>query len=109
MGSASPYSIASSSRRSDSIVYRGQSIESALPVMLKVPHSRHPKQMQRLKNEYEIGGVLEGVGVLRPIALELFQGSPALVLEDFGGESLEELLGAPVPVQQFLPLAIRIA
>jgi predicted ATPase/GAF domain-containing protein len=34
---------------------------------------------------------------------------PALVLEDFGGRSLEGLLGAPMAMDIFLPLAIKIS
>jgi predicted ATPase/signal transduction histidine kinase len=34
---------------------------------------------------------------------------PALVLEDFGGQSLDALLGTPMEIESFLELAIRIA
>ena len=108
MDTAPLYSIASSSRRGDSTVYRGSMSGFERPVLVKVPRSPHPKQVQRLRNEYEIGGVLAGAAVLRPIALEMFQGSPALVLEDFGGESLEARCHAALPAGEFLPLAAAI-
>ena len=56
-----------------------------------------------------MGMSLDLPSVVRPLGLETYQGMPALVLEDFGGKPLDRLLGAPMPVERFLELAIRIA
>ncbi|OJT23995.1 hypothetical protein BO221_17810 [Archangium sp. Cb G35] len=80
------------------------------PVLLKVIDSKRgrPQDLERLKHELEIGKALDVRGITRPLALETYEGLPVLVLEDFGGESLEHLLGAPMDAGRFLPLALRI-
>jgi predicted ATPase/signal transduction histidine kinase len=80
------------------------------PVVLKVldPRRSRPKDLDRLKHEYEIGRLLDAPTVVRPLALETYQGMPVLVLEDFGGDSLDQRMGTPMPVDRFLPLAIGI-
>jgi predicted ATPase/signal transduction histidine kinase len=92
-------------------LYRALRSTDGCPVVLKVldPRRSHPKDVERLRHEHEIGELLTTPAVVRPLALVTYQGMPALVLEDFGGRSLDHLLGAPMPVDRFLPLAIRIA
>ena len=81
------------------------------PVILKVldPRRSRPRDIERLKHEYEIGKMLDSGAAVKPLALETYQGMPALILEDFGGQSLDRLLGTPMAVDRFLPLAVRIA
>ncbi|WP_437917135.1 AAA family ATPase [Sorangium sp. So ce302] len=82
-----------------------------LPVILKVldPRRSRPQDIERLKNEYAIGKPLDHEAVVAPLALETHEGLPALVMEDFGGESLDHLIGAPMDAERFLELAVRIA
>ena len=63
--------------------------------MLKVLDPKHnrPRDVDRLRNEYELGRTLKGLAVVEPLALSSFQGLPALELEDFDGESLDRLVG----------------
>lgn len=93
------------------VVYRAVRNVDRCPVVLKVLDPRHsrPRDLERLKHEYEIGKLLAAPTVVKPLALETYQGMPALVLEDFGGQPLEGLLGAPMAVERFLTLAVRIA
>ena len=93
------------------VVYRAVRNVDRCPVVLKVLDPRHsrPKDFERLKHEYEIGKLLAAPTVVKALALETHQGMPALVLEDFGGRCLDGLLGTPMAVESFLPLAIRIA
>ncbi|WP_437873533.1 sensor histidine kinase [Sorangium sp. So ce363] len=81
------------------------------PVVLKVldPRRSRPQDIERLKNEYAIGKLLDHDAIVAPLALETHEGLPALVMEDFGGESLDHLLGAPMNPARFLDLAVRIA
>ena len=81
------------------------------PVILKVldPQRCREHDRERLRHEYEIGASLDVPAIVRPLALGTYQGMPALVLEDFGGQPLDLLLGEPMPVERFLDLAIRIA
>jgi serine/threonine protein kinase len=98
-------------RMSDrSVLYRGNRTGDGRPVVIKVLAAQHrPQQRERLKNDYELGRMLDLPGVVRPMALETYQGLPALVMEDFGGVSLDTLLGAPMEPGRFLRLAIDIA
>ncbi|MDI1451516.1 ATP-binding sensor histidine kinase [Polyangium sp. 6x1] len=91
-------------------VYRGRRDADQRRVVIKVldPRRCRPRDLERLKNEYEIGRALDIAAVARPLALEFFDGSPALVTEDAGSVSLRDLLGAPMSVERFLPLAVAI-
>jgi len=112
MTSPSPYTITESlSHGGRAVVYRAIRNADGCPVVLKVldPRRRRPQDLEQLKLEYEIGTRLASPAVVRPLALETYQGMPALVLEDFGGEALDTLLGAPMTVERFLSLAIGIA
>ncbi|MBZ4421619.1 ATP-binding sensor histidine kinase [Myxococcus sp. RHSTA-1-4] len=76
--------------------------------VLEPEHSR-PEDLERLRREYEVGRALAGLAVVEPLALSTFEGRPALELEDFPGAPLEKLVGAPMPVGDFLRLAVRLA
>jgi predicted ATPase/signal transduction histidine kinase len=62
----------------------------------------------RLDREYAVGRAIDSPLVVKTFAQTTFDGRPALVLEDFGGHSLEQLLVAPLPPGELLPLAIAI-
>jgi predicted ATPase/signal transduction histidine kinase/tRNA A-37 threonylcarbamoyl transferase component Bud32 len=113
MSSSVPYTITESlAHGSRSTLYRAIRSADGCSVVLKVldPQRSRPKDLERLQNEFEIGRLLDSTAVVKPLALETYQGMPALVLEDFGGRSLGELLGgAPMPMDRFLPLAMAIA
>ncbi|MEW5854789.1 MAG: AAA family ATPase [Myxococcota bacterium] len=68
-----------------------------------------PKALERLKSEYELGRMLDTRAVVKPLALDAYQGMPTLVMEDFGGQSLDQFLGAAMDVELFLRLAVEIA
>jgi predicted ATPase/signal transduction histidine kinase/tRNA A-37 threonylcarbamoyl transferase component Bud32 len=80
-------------------------------VVLKVldPKRSRPRDVDQLRHEYEIGQSLKGLGIVEPLALSTYQGLPALELEAFAGESLDRLVGQPMPIAGFLALASRIA
>jgi predicted ATPase/signal transduction histidine kinase len=80
-------------------------------VVLKVldPEHTRPRDVDQLRNEYELGPTLKGLAAVEPLALSSFQGLPALELEDFHGVSLAELVGEPMPIGDFLRLAAQIA
>ncbi|WP_187346024.1 hypothetical protein [Sorangium cellulosum] len=58
-------------------------------VILRVldPRRSRPQDLERLRHEYAIGTMLSHEAVVAPLALETYEGLPALVVEDFGGES----------------------
>ena len=107
-----PYAITETLHEgSRSTLLRAVRTTDGRPALLKVldPRRSGPDDIDRLKHEYAIGKMLDIRSIVRPIALETYDGLPALVMEDFGGESLDRLLGAPLEIERFLQLAVRIA
>jgi predicted ATPase/signal transduction histidine kinase/tRNA A-37 threonylcarbamoyl transferase component Bud32 len=78
---------------SNSVVYRGRRVEDNQPVIFKVlkQDCLNPLQLTRYKQEYEIIRNLEHQGIIK--VYDLQQGNfLMMILEDFGGESLKNLL-----------------
>ena len=76
---------------SRTLVYRGRSQPGNHPVVVKLLKSEYPtfKELVQFRNQYAITKDLTLPGVVRPIALEAFRNSYALVMEDEGYISLE--------------------
>ncbi len=93
-------------------VYRAVRELDDCPVIIKILRKKNPgsHEVGRLKREYEITRGLSSAEVVRAYALEKYDGvGPALILEDFGGESLRKLLRKrAVPPLPFLRIAIRL-
>jgi len=63
----------------------------------------------RDRREYELLASLDLPGVVRAYGLEIYQGKPTLILEDFGGKSLDELMTErPLSLTDCLDLASKI-
>ncbi|MDI1478403.1 AAA family ATPase [Polyangium sp. y55x31] len=94
----------------DTLVYRARRKEDDRPVVLKVLRGDHasPRALGRLYHEYEIAGTMDDSAVVKPCAIDALDGQPALILEDFGGQSLDRLLDGPMPLERFFPLALRM-
>ena len=92
-------------------MYRAVRIVDGRAVILKVLDPKHnrPREVDRLRNEYELGRTLKGLAVVEPLALSSFQGLPALELEDFHAQPLDRFVGHPMPIDVFLGLAARVA
>lgn len=95
---------------SDTLLYRGVRQDDGLPVVLKILRRDHesPRALGRLRHEYEVGKRLPAKVIVKPYALEALDDQVALVLEDFGGRSLDRLLDGPMPLDRFFPLALRL-
>ena len=80
-------------------------------ILLKVLESERSgaHDIERLRNEYDIGRALRGSPVLETLGLGIFEGRPALELAAFEGRSLDQLVRAPMPVGDFLRVAISLA
>ncbi|WP_437973989.1 AAA family ATPase [Sorangium sp. So ce295] len=98
-------------RGADTILYRARREEDGLPVVLKALRRDHasPRALGRLQHELEIARALESPVVVKAHGIETFRDQVTLVLEDFGGRSLDRGLGGPMPIERFLPLAIGFA
>ncbi|HSD21410.1 MAG TPA: AAA family ATPase [Anaeromyxobacter sp.] len=92
-------------------LYRAIRVADHVPVVLKTlePERCRPRDLERLRHEHEIANALDVRAVVKPLALETYQGLPVLVLEDFGGRSLDRVIAAPMATDTFLDLAVRIA
>jgi serine/threonine protein kinase len=90
---------------------RARADGNSIGVLAVMPAAEHPSpaSFDRLTHEYELRDELDGTGTVRPLELIRERGRTMLVLEDFGGEPLERLLGRPLELGAFLRLAIGIA
>lgn len=68
-----------------------------------------PVIVARLRHAHTLRKKLDFPGTARPLELIEFRGQPTLLMEDAGGHFLSQLLGQPLPVQEFLRLGIGIA
>jgi PAS domain S-box-containing protein len=80
-------------------------------VLAALPAAEHPtpQSLDRLAHEYRLKDELDGAWAVKPLELLREPSRTILVLEDPGGEPLSWLVGAPMEVGRFLPLAIKIA
>ncbi|WP_437593732.1 AAA family ATPase [Sorangium sp. So ce1000] len=95
---------------SDTVLYRGVRKSDGRPVVLKVLRRDHASSRapERLRHEYEVARALDTTAIVMPYGLDMLGDQPALVLEDFGGVSLDRLQKGPIPLERFFPLAIRV-
>src|SRR5690242_2089756 len=98
------------SRRS--IIYRALREADGRPVVLKVLQAEYPTldQTARLRREYRMTRDAGVDGVISVLSLERYRTSAAIVMEDFGGESLA-LLDArgPIELRRVVGVAARLA
>lgn len=98
----------------NSLIYRGcreAEEQSVILKMLKQPYPP-PEKIAWFRREYELTRGLDLEKVIKVYNLTTDQHRPVMVLEDFGGESLELHLKKRrrlFPPAEFLPLAIQIA
>ena len=77
-----------------SLVYRGYREGDQQPAIIKLLKSEYPtlEEVTRLRNEYKIAQPLDCPSITKVYSLENYRNSFALILEDFGGSSLDQLL-----------------
>ncbi len=96
----------------NSVVYRAVPNSSDRPVILKVLKEDYPtpSELTRYKQEYEITRSLEIDRVIEAYNLLPYENTLAIVLEDFGGESLDIWMKSKkFRLFEFLSIAIQIA
>jgi predicted ATPase/signal transduction histidine kinase len=91
------------------VLYRAYSAREARTVVLKTPSSPYPlpTELAALEHEYAVGRQLEAEDIIRPFALVPHGKSCVLVMEDFPGRSLQELLAEKGPLE--VPFFLEIA
>ncbi len=96
----------------NSLVYRGQRKSDNQPVILKMLKQDYPTpaELTRYQQEYDIINSLDLSGVIKVYNIEKYQNTLVIILEDFDGASLKQLIvDRPLTIQEFLPIAIQIA
>jgi len=98
---------------STSLVYRGHNEQDNQPVIIKLIKEDYPtpEELNRYKREYEITANLSLLdGVVKVYKLQQVRNSLAMILEDFGGESLKIFRASQkFTTLGFLTTAIKVA
>ena len=95
----------------NTIIYRAISQPDRQRVILKVLKDEYPtlEQITRIKHEYKIAENLDAASIVKIYRLETHQNRLALVCEDFGGQSLKQLLEAQkLSLISFLGIAVQL-
>jgi serine/threonine protein kinase len=88
-------------------LYRGSGVGLG-SVLLATTEDASFGGLERLEHEYSLRGELDVAWAARPVALTHYHGHPALVLEDPGGDPLDQRLGRPLQLSEFLRIAIPL-
>lgn len=93
-------------------VYRAHRQSSGNPVILKIADTEATTgpELARFRHEFSILSKLAPPGAIKAYGLEERGRRLSLILEDIGGQSLDRLFAhTPVPLEQFLKIAIPLA
>jgi serine/threonine protein kinase len=98
---------------SKTLVYRGERQSDRQSVVLKVLNSEYPSfnELLQFRNQYNIAKNLNLPGIVRPYSLESYRNSYVLVMEDFGGVSLDRanFNAATSRLEEILSISIQLA
>ncbi|NEP78432.1 MAG: AAA family ATPase [Okeania sp. SIO3B3] len=95
----------------NSEVYKAIREDDGQPVILKILKQDYPspQEITRYKQEYQLISNLKYDGVIKAYDIIPYQHTLAIVLEDFGGKSLQQLTeNKALLLAEFLPIAIKI-
>jgi len=87
----------------------GDGDRTAVLAVLSASEHPTPGFVDRLAHEYALKDELDGRSTARPLAVVREHGRTMLLLEDPGGEPLDQLLGRPMEIGKFLRLATGIS
>ena len=93
-----------------SIIYRGIRERDRLPVIIKLicQEFPHPQTISSFQKEYEILKSLEDSGIIKAYDLIRHDHRLALILEDFGGQSLDRMKQKPgFAVPEILSISLK--
>ncbi|WP_293335061.1 ATP-binding sensor histidine kinase [Microcoleus sp. CAWBG58] len=92
-------------------VYRAIRESDEQPVIIKILKAEFPtlEQITRLKNEYKITQHLHADSIVKYYSLETSQNRLALIAEDFGGRSLNQIISKKLDLTEFLNIGIQLA
>ena len=99
----------------DFTLYRGRQHGTPSPILAIALSAKQPspQSLRRLEREYSLAAELDSAWAAKPLALTHHQERTILVLEDPGGEPLDQVLeqgqGQPLDLTRFLFVAIGLA
>ncbi|MEL4896549.1 ATP-binding sensor histidine kinase [Crocosphaera sp. Alani8] len=96
---------------SHSLIYRGLREEDRQPVILKILQENYPDPftLSQFKQEYNILSILNSRRIIKTYGIDKYQKTLVIILEDFGGISLDSLLkDYQLTIESFLDFAIKI-
>jgi len=97
-------------RRSRVALYRATAGEAQrLLIAVGSPGVFTTTHLEAFRHEYALRAELNGEWATIPLAPARYEDQPSLLLGDPGGQLLRNLCGAPLPLEQFLPLAVATA
>jgi PAS domain S-box-containing protein len=117
MGSMSPpseYVLEAVRKGPDFTLYRGRQRANQSPVLAIALSAElpSPQSLRRLEHEYSLAADLDPAWAARPLALTHYEGQTVLIVQDPGGEPLDQLLernnGQPLDLTRFLRIAIGL-
>ncbi len=96
---------------SRTLIYRAMRAQDQLPVVIKLLRNDYPtfNELVQFRNQYNITKNLHSPHIIRTYSLEPYKNGYGLVMEDFGGVSLQEWVGKDrLSLGGFLEMAITI-
>src|ERR1700726_4524569 len=81
---------------------------SVLVLMSRSAHPR-PESVRMMEHEHSLRAELDSAWAVPPVELTQHEGRTVLVLEDPGGEPLDQLVATPMEIGQFLRVAIGLS
>ncbi|MBW4442006.1 MAG: AAA family ATPase [Plectolyngbya sp. WJT66-NPBG17] len=98
-----------------SLVYRGIRVQDGQAIVAKLLKQDYPslQELTRYRQEYQITRSLDLEGVIKAYSQQEHQRTLVILLEDFGGESIEHWMQqqpdfCPMPLSNFLQFAIDL-
>jgi predicted ATPase/signal transduction histidine kinase len=96
---------------SRTLVYRAIRIHDQLPVVIKFLKNDYPtfSELVQFRNQYIIAKNLNSSHIISTYSLETYNNSYALIMEDFGGVSLQQWRKDSLSLGEFLRIAIDLS
>ncbi|MEO0684911.1 MAG: serine/threonine-protein kinase, partial [Cyanobacteria bacterium J06649_11] len=97
---------------SRTLVYRAIRESDKKPVVIKLLRNPYPSfnELLQFRNQYTISKNLDISGIIRPYSLEAYKNGYALIMEDFGGISLQKYMkgGNLTYVEDILSIGLQV-
>jgi PAS domain S-box-containing protein len=113
-GISSGYVLVPLRKGADFTLYRGRQHGDPSPVLVLAPTAEYPspESLRRLEHEYSLAAEMDHESSAKPLALTHHEGRTILVLEDPGGEPLDQILhlhqGQPLDLRRALRISIGL-